>query len=95
MKTTLQQAIDHLKANMNGIGIVMNESGLTAKEKRHYTTNYECLKITKEYLEKLLPTEKQQIIDARVTAPILNSPYDDNYTEEAEQYYKETYEPLS
>jgi len=91
MKTTLQHAIDHLKANMNGIGIVMNESGLTAKEKRHYTINYECLKITKEHLETMLPLEKQQIIDARVSAPILNSPYDDNYTEEAEQYYKGKY----
>jgi len=35
--------------------------------------------------------EKEQIIDARVSAPVLNSPHDDNYIEEAEQYYKEKY----
>lgn len=35
--------------------------------------------------------EKQQIIDARVTAPLLNTCSKDEYIIEAEQYYKETF----
>ena len=35
--------------------------------------------------------EKQQIIDARLTAPLINSPFESDYREEAEQYYKETF----
>lgn len=35
--------------------------------------------------------EKKQIIEARVTAPILSSPDKSDYKEEAEQYYTETY----
>jgi|LakMenEpi03Aug12_release.lakeMendotaPanAssembly.Ray.scaffolds.fasta_scaffold4513368_1 hypothetical protein len=35
--------------------------------------------------------EKQQIIDARVTAPLINSPFESDYRKEAEQYYNETF----
>ncbi len=35
--------------------------------------------------------EKQQIIDARVSAPLLNTGNKDSYEIEAEQYYNETY----
>ena len=35
--------------------------------------------------------EKQQIINARVTAPLLSEFDKTDYTKEAEQYYNETY----
>ena len=35
--------------------------------------------------------EKQQIIDARVTAPLMSSPFESDYKKEAEQYYNETF----
>ena len=45
-------------------------------------------------LEQALEMEKQQIIDARVTAPLL--PYTDkqSYVKEAEQYYNETFNKI-
>ena len=41
--------------------------------------------------EQAKAMEKQQIIDARVTAPLLSTFDQDDYIEEAEQYYNETY----
>jgi hypothetical protein len=41
--------------------------------------------------KSLLPKEKQQIIGARVSAPLLNTGNKDRYEIEAEQYYNETY----
>ena len=35
--------------------------------------------------------EKKQIIEARVTAPLLSSPDKSDYKEEAEQYYIDTF----
>ena len=35
--------------------------------------------------------EKEQIIDSRLSAPLINSPFENNYREEAEQYYKQTF----
>jgi hypothetical protein len=35
--------------------------------------------------------EKQQIIDARVTAPLINTPFESDYKKESEQYYTENY----
>ena len=35
--------------------------------------------------------ENQQIIDARVTAPLINTPFESDYKKEAEQYYTENY----
>jgi hypothetical protein len=40
---------------------------------------------------ELLEMEKQQVIDARVTAPLMSSPFESDYRKEAEQYYKETF----
>ena len=35
--------------------------------------------------------EKEQIIDARVNAPLLNTEYKSDYVIEAEQYYNQTF----
>jgi hypothetical protein len=42
-------------------------------------------------IQKAKEMEKQQIIDARVTAPLINSPFESDYRKEAEQYYNETF----
>ena len=41
--------------------------------------------------EQAKEMEKQQIIDARLTAPLINSPFESDYREEAEQYYNEQF----
>ena len=41
--------------------------------------------------EELLEMEKQQIIDARVTSPLLDTCNKNDYVIEAEQYYNETF----
>ena len=41
--------------------------------------------------EQAKAMEKEQIIEARVTAPLLSSPDKSDYKEEAEQYYTETF----
>jgi hypothetical protein len=35
--------------------------------------------------------EKEQIVEARITAPILDKPSNEEYLEEAKTYYKETF----
>jgi uncharacterized protein YukE len=45
----------------------------------------------KKCLQKAKEMEKEQIIDARVSAPLLNTGNKDEYVIEAEQYYNETY----
>jgi ABC-type antimicrobial peptide transport system ATPase subunit len=40
---------------------------------------------------ELLEMEKQQVIEARVTAPLMSSPFESDYKKEAEQYYNETF----
>lgn len=40
---------------------------------------------------ELLEMEKQQVIEARVTAPLMSSPFESDYEKEAERYYKETF----
>jgi hypothetical protein len=44
-----------------------------------------------EYVNKAKEMEKQHIIEARVTAPLLNTGNKDEYIIEAEQYYNETF----
>lgn len=46
---------------------------------------------TKYVIPQAIEMERQQIITARVTAPILPVPDKESYIEEAEQYYSETY----
>ena len=43
------------------------------------------------HIQQAKEMEKQQIIEARVTAPIIASTNKDDYQTEAEQYYNETY----
>ena len=43
------------------------------------------------YLKSCIEMEKQQIIDARVNAPLLNTESKYDYVIEAEQYYNETF----
>jgi hypothetical protein len=45
----------------------------------------------KEVFDEAKEMEKQQIIEARVTAPLINTPFESDYKKEAEQYYKETF----
>jgi hypothetical protein len=47
---------------------------------------------TDEIYEQAKAMEKRQIIEARVTAPLLSTFDKVDYKEEAEQYYAETYE---
>jgi vacuolar-type H+-ATPase subunit H len=42
-------------------------------------------------IEQAKEMEKQQIVDARVTAPIIDATDKGSYETEAEQYYQETY----
>jgi hypothetical protein len=44
-----------------------------------------------ELVEQAKEMEKQQIIDARVNAPLLNTEYKSDYVIEAEQYYNQTF----
>ena len=44
-----------------------------------------------ELIEQAKEMEKEQIIDSRLSAPLINSPFENNYREEAEQYYKQTF----
>ena len=37
--------------------------------------------------------EKQQIISARSTAPLIDTPYKSDYEKEAENYYNQTFKP--
>ena len=45
----------------------------------------------RKLIEKAKPMEKQQIIDARVEAPLLNTESKYDYVIEAEQYYNEQF----
>ena len=49
------------------------------------------LNYLKEEIEQANEMEKQQIIDARVNAPLLNTEYKSDYVIEAEQYYNQTF----
>jgi hypothetical protein len=49
-------------------------------------------RIIKRIDDELLEMEKEQMIEARATAPLLASIDKDDYIKEAEQYYNETYE---
>jgi len=44
-----------------------------------------------DLFEKAKQIEKQQIIDARVSSPMLNFSSKKDYIDEAEKYYKKTY----
>ena len=44
-----------------------------------------------EFINPYLEMEKQQIIDARVDSPLLNTASKNDYIIEAEQYYNKTY----
>ena len=44
-----------------------------------------------EEIQQAKEIEKQQIIDARVNAPLLNTEYKSDYVIEAEQYYNQTF----
>ena len=44
-----------------------------------------------EYVDKAKEMEKQNTIEARVTAPLLNTESKYDYVIEAEQYYNETF----
>jgi hypothetical protein len=46
----------------------------------------------KDLIPKAKEMEKEQMIEARATAPLLASIDKDDYIKEAEQYYNETYE---
>ena len=48
--------------------------------------------LPKEWREQAKAMEKEQMIEARATAPLLASIDKDDYIKEAEQYYNETYE---
>jgi len=95
MKTAMQALRDDFYAEFkdyeekhnNSLDAVPYNRIATVKLKARMYALRDCYKKAAISVE----TEKQQIMDARVSAPILNSPYDDNYTEEAEQYYKEKY----
>jgi predicted alpha/beta-fold hydrolase len=60
-------------------------------EEKFTNSNANFINWAEEYFEQAKEMEKQQIIDARVTAPLL--PYTDkqSYVKEAEQYYNETF----
>jgi hypothetical protein len=45
----------------------------------------------REYFKQAKQIEKQQIIEARVTAPLLDTCSKNEYIIEAEQYYNETF----
>ncbi len=45
----------------------------------------------KEVFDEAKEMEKQQVIKARVTAPLINTPFESDYKKEAEQYYNETF----
>lgn len=47
--------------------------------------------ILRQLLKQAKEMEKQQIIEARVTAPIIDTPEKEEYQTEAENYYQETY----
>jgi hypothetical protein len=48
-------------------------------------------KIPKEIFEKALAMEREQIVEARVSAPIYDCAEEKEYIEEAEQYYTDNY----
>jgi hypothetical protein len=50
------------------------------------------LDTVRKLIEKAKAMEKEQMIEARATAPLLASIDKDDYIKEAEQYYNETYE---
>ena len=75
MKTPIQQIYDHLKAT---------------KEGRGYGAEY-CIDWLLENESKMLEKEKEVIINARLTAPLINSPFESDYKKEAEQYYNKTF----
>jgi hypothetical protein len=56
-------------------------------------SNYDLkmIELFSKEIEQALALEKQQIIDARVTAPLLSEFDKTDYTKEAEKYYNETY----
>lgn len=59
METPIQKILIYLQENMNGVGIIMNESGLSAREKTYYTAVNDSLKTTKEYVESFLNDEEE------------------------------------
>jgi predicted alpha/beta-fold hydrolase len=78
MKTAMQEYSEQL---MNILGDdIVNNFTIEQTNAVHY--------LNKEMLEK----EKQQIIDARVTSPILPFRDDLDYRKEAEDYYNEKFE---
>lgn len=52
----------------------------------------EPLEHEKEVIEQAKQMERKQIIESRITAPLLPTPDKDPYLKEAEQYYNDTYE---
>jgi hypothetical protein len=57
----------------------------------HYEAEAYSLTDLYNDIEQAKEMEKQQIIDARVNAPLLNTGYKSDYVIEAEQYYNETF----
>jgi hypothetical protein len=56
-------------------------------------SNYDSkmIELFEKEIEQAKEMEKQQIIEARVTAPLLNTGSKDEYVIESEKYYNETY----
>lgn len=59
MEKPIQKILIYLQENMNGIGIIMNESGLSSREKTYYRAVNDSLKTTKEYVESFLNNEDE------------------------------------
>ena len=94
MKTPMQEFIEFLENKIDTCRSVY----VFAKEQNNLdsmqisriesSTFRTCLEQAKQLKEK----EKQAIVDARITAPTLQFNDDTSYREEAEQYYKQTFE---
>lgn len=62
MKTAIQQLIEELKANMAGVGVSSNESGVSKMEQQWYQASYSTMsKILLELEVNFLEIEKNQI----------------------------------
>ncbi len=47
------------------------------------------------FIDELLSVEKSNIVEARVTAPLLHALDDKSYRDEAEDYYNQTFSSLT
>lgn len=83
-KTAMQQLIRQL----NGSIQLIDEHGVLND---YAQCRKEVYEVIRDIATKLLETEKQQILVARVTAPLLPVDGKDDYIKEAEQYYSNKY----